>query len=589
MATFELIEDGTYRVEGEITQEDVKKINAFKIRTNLVLQNTKGQSSEIIKQINTDNVYFSILGGLDYYEKDKYDTNSYRERTQSNAKGLTKILEYFEGIEAEINPEWTDTQKCMYAYNALAVDTDYVKDLKQDILSDGVTERSLNGVLYNQLTCAGMAKTFKEMMDRLGINCYYQNQRSVHAFNVVELEGKLRGIDVTWDCNAKGEDGKCSFKNFGQDPKFYQKYGHQIARDSQETVFDLTTFTEQEIQENYEVIESAINKRERVVQPFKNYDRDRKRKFLPVDSFMEELQEEKSALIKLRLLNQLNIMPQEIEEFVSTTSSRYGFLNDYMGSNKGDTTTMKTLEDIQNKVNINGMILMKNGKAVVITQEDGKRKEVPFTQEQQEELSSLLYKEIKDYYTQYFQNEALRIDDLIETYSMIQNMPPEMATKTATLKAQLYTKINLLANGDNLFKQLGIPKEDVEMTSQKAKECLEGTIEIADNSKPQHEYDLDYLYAIIQNDVIDTVVTGREYTEDNLDKLMEDVRTNWQDAEFSEEDFKVLLDEILSKTMNSEDISRGTVDSGIGIDEINSITNEIRRSQTRDLQQGVIK
>ena len=100
MATFELLEDGTYRVEGEITQEDVDRINTFQIRTCLVLQNTKGQSSEIIKQIKTDNVYFSILGGLDYYNKSKFNSSDYIERTYSAPKGLTKILEYFERIES---------------------------------------------------------------------------------------------------------------------------------------------------------------------------------------------------------------------------------------------------------------------------------------------------------------------------------------------------------------------------------------------------------------------------------------------------------------------------------------------------------
>lgn len=252
MATFELIDDGTYRVEGEITQEDVKKINAFKVRINLVIQSTKGLSSEIISLINTDNVYFSILGGLDYYEKSKYDVIEYRERTQSNPKGLAEILRYFEGIEAEINPEWTDVQKCMYAYNALVVDIDYVENLEQDILSRGVTERSLNGILYKKLTCAGFAKTFKEMMDRLGIKCYYQNQKHTHAFNVVELDGKLRGIDITWDCVEKEKhEGKCLFKYFGRDSEFYKRDGHRIKRDSQETVYNLTTFTEQEIKENF--------------------------------------------------------------------------------------------------------------------------------------------------------------------------------------------------------------------------------------------------------------------------------------------------------------------------------------------------
>lgn len=588
MATFELIEDGTYRVDGEITQEDVKRINAFKIRTNLVLQNTRGQSSEIISKINTDNVYFSILGGLDYYEKSKYNTQDYRERTQSNPKGLTKILQYFETIEARIDPEWTDTQKCMYAYNALAIDTNYVRDLSQDILTAGVTERSLNGILYNQLTCAGIAKTFKEMMDRLGINCYYQNQKSVHAFNVVELDGKLRGIDCTWDCTDR-DDEKCSFRNFGQDPDFYKKYGHQIDRDSEETVFDLTTFTEQELKENYRVIANAINARKRIVYPFKNFDRDRKRKFLPVNKFMEQLQDEKSAFIKIKLLQQFGTMPEEIGEFVNATSGRYGFINDYMGTNNSSTSVGQTLQKIDEQSNLGGNLIMRDGKVVLLTHENGVRRETPLTQEQQETLSPILYEDIKNYYTQFFQTEASQIDELIATYDMVKNMPQEMAMKTATLKAHLYTKIRLFANGYKFFEQLGIQKEEIELVTGKAKEYLEGTREVVDDPKAKHECDLDFLYAIVQNDIIDIMVAGKDYTEQDLSRLMAEVRTNWEDAEFSDDEFKTLFDEALSKTMNSEDISRGTADSGIGINEINSVTKEIRRTHTQDIQQSIAK
>lgn len=588
MATFELIEDGTYRVDGEITQEDVKRINAFKIRTNLVLQNTRGQSSEIISKINTDNVYFSILGGLDYYEKSKYNTQDYRERTQSNPKGLTKILQYFETIEARIDPEWTDTQKCMYAYNALAIDTNYVRDLSQDILTAGVTERSLNGILYNQLTCAGIAKTFKEMMDRLGINCYYQNQKSVHAFNVVELDGKLRGIDCTWDCTDR-DDEKCSFRNFGQDPDFYKKYGHQIDRDSEETVFDLTTFTEQELKENYRVIANAINARKRIVYPFKNFDRDRKRKFLPVNKFMEQLQDEKSAFIKIKLLQQFGTMPEEIGEFVNATSGRYGFINDYMGTNNSSTSVGQTLQEIDEQSNLGGNLIMRDGKVVLLTHENGVRRETPLTQEQQETLSPILYEDIKNYYTQFFQTEASQIDELIATYDMVKNMPQEMAMKTARLKAHLYTKIRLFANGYKFFEQLGIQKEEIELVTGKAKEYLEGTREVVDDPKAKHECDLDFLYAIVQNDIIDIMVAGKDYTEQDLSRLMAEVRTNWEDAEFSDDEFKTLFDEALSKTMNSEDISRGTADSGIGINEINSVTKEIRRTHTQDIQQSIAK
>lgn len=583
MATFELIEDGKYRVEGKITKEDIDRINTFQIRTCLVLPNTKGQSSEIIRQIKTDNVYFSILGGLDYYNKEKFNNSNYIERTQSAPKGLTKILEYFEKIEAGINPEWTDTQKCMYAYNALAVDTEYVKDLKQDILSTGVTERGLNGVLYNQLTCAGMAQTFKEMMDRIGIPCHYQNQRRVHAFNVVELDGKLRGIDVTWDC-TKSDTEKCSFRNFGRDPNFYEKYGHQISGDSEETVFNLTTFTDEEIQENYAVIESAINQRSKIVNTFRSFDRDRKKKFLPVDKFMESLEDEKSAITKLRLLRQIGTLPEEMSKITDATSSRYGFIADYIGTNHGRINSRNVLEEIEKSNNLGGNLIMEDGQILLLTSENGKRKESSLTQEQREAITSSLLADIKEYYTHYFATETPQIDNLLETYTMLESMPTELAEKTATLRTQLYTKIKLFATGDQFFEQLGIPKKDIEVVCEKAKSYLESTKKIVGGSKSKHKNDLDFLYAIVQNDVIDTMVTGTEYTEENLAKLMEDVRANWKEAEFSNDEFKDLLDDALSKTMSSEEISRGTVNLGMGIEEVNAVSAEIRKTQTKNIQ-----
>lgn len=585
MATFELLEEGIYRVEGEITQEDVDRINTFQIRTCLVLQNTKGQSSEIIKQIKTDNVYFSILGGLDYYNKSKFNSSDYIERTYVAPKGLVHILKYFERIESGINPEWTDIQKCMYAYNALAVDTEYVKHLDQDILTDGVIERGLNGVLYNQLTCAGMAQTFKEMMDRLGIPCYYQNQRHIHAFNVVELDEKYRGIDVTWDC-TRTDGEKCSFRNFGRDSDFYEKYGHKISRDSQETVFDLTPFTDEEIQDNYAVIEGAINERKRIVYPFRGFDRAKKKKFLPVDRFIENLQDEESAIVKLRLLEEFGTIPEEMKPMIDLTRSRYGFILDYMGINRKGIGNI--LDEITQSNNLPGFLKM-SGKheLILVSFENGKREDSPLSQKEREEISPSLISDVKEYYTRYFKSESSHIDSLLESYSTIENMPTELVAKTQMLRAHLYTKIRLLANGDKFFEQLEIPKEDIDVVREKAKSCLERTKkEAIYESKEQHEYDLDFLYAIIQNDVIDTLLAGREYTEQDLSNLMEEVRENWKDAKFSDGEFKDLLDEALSKTMGSEEISRGTANSGIGIEDINNVISEIKRKQTRNLQKS---
>lgn len=309
---------------------------------------------------------------------------------------------------------------------------------------------------------------------------------------------------------------------------------------------------------------------------------------MPVNIFMERLQAERSALFKLKLLSQFGTRPQEAEEFDRAISSRYGFISDYIGTNNGDTNIRYILQDVKNKSNINGYLIMEEGRVIIVTFENEKRVEASLTQEQKEAMSPILFEDVKKYYTQYFKNEAPQIDELIYTYSIIQNIPPEMALKTATLKFFLYTELRLFANGDKFFEQLGIKKEDIELVSQKAKVCLEKERGVADNSKPQHEYDLDFLYAIIQSDVFDIMVLRRqEYTEENLTKLMADVRANWQDAEFSNEEFKTLLNEILSRKLKNEDVRNSTIDAGIGIGEIDAVIGEIKKSQTRDKQKGI--
>ncbi|MBR3324910.1 MAG: hypothetical protein IKG14_02540 [Clostridia bacterium] len=582
MATFELIEDGTYRIEGEITQEDVDRINAFPIRTKLVLQNTKKQSSEVIGRINPNIAYFSVLGGLDYYEKSKYNSEQYKQRTELNPLGLSKVLKYFEKIESEMNPEWTDVQKCMYAYNALATDIEYVRDLEQDILTEGVTERGLNGVLYGQLTCAGFALTFKEMMDRIGIKCYYQNQIRVHDFNVVELDGKLRGVDVTFDC-TDDKTQQCSFYNFGRDPEFYQKHGHQIARDKQETVFDLATFTDQELRENYDVIRDAINKRERYVSEFRNYDRDRRRRFMPVDSFLEELQEEKEEYLKLRILNKYGMVPKVYGDFIDETVQRFGFLLDYIGTKEGDTNFSNIVDDIKQRANINGWLIMDDeDQFEIVSNEDGKRVDLPINDEQKNRIGLLLNEDVKNYYINFFNNEFPKIDDTIETYYRVCNASQDLAPKMSMLRGYCYSKIRLLAYGKEFFEYLGIPKEDVEVVAQKTQDCLENTVIDFNDSRTPHENDLDFLYAIVQNDIIDKIVENGDYSEENLTELIGLVRENWTDAEFTDEEFRDLRDEAMSRTMISEDISRETVDAGIGIEETNEVIKEISRNHRKD-------
>ena len=202
MAEFVSVDKNKYKVVGTLTEKDINRINSFKNRITIILDNTVGLSSELISKIESDRIIFSIKGGLDYDTKEKYKEQKYVDRTLVSPNGLKNIIKYLEYNESLIDPNWNEFEKAMFLYNALVVDMEYAEDYEK-IQSDGTIERSLNGILYGKLVCAGFAQVYKEMLDRVGIKNYYQNQKDVHSFNVIEIDGKKYGVDVTWDNNDK--------------------------------------------------------------------------------------------------------------------------------------------------------------------------------------------------------------------------------------------------------------------------------------------------------------------------------------------------------------------------------------------------
>lgn len=240
-----------YKVEGKITEHDVIKINQLSSKTILILENTKDQNAEILKSINSSNVSFSVLGGINYLNKNKYKMEKYFDRTIIKPHVLSLIIEYFEKIERQIRYSWTDTQKCMFVYKKLVEELHYKTDFESDYEQGKDVVRSLDGVLYGKMVCAGFALVFKEMMDRLNIGCEYQNKPHTHSWNVVNLEGKNYAIDLTWDCCNKGPDNKCYFYHFGLDKDFYNNRNHDISNETDETEYEIDLFDLKTIARNY--------------------------------------------------------------------------------------------------------------------------------------------------------------------------------------------------------------------------------------------------------------------------------------------------------------------------------------------------
>ena len=161
-----------YKVDGVLTIDDINNINQLNKETYLIFENTKNLDVDVLKQINNHNIKFSLIGGNDYINKNKFMKDDYVKRTIVEKDHLIDIIEYFEKIESQIDKSWNETQKCMFLYDCIVKDFKY-EDNYDSIFKNRIEpERGLNGILYKKLVCAGFSQVFKEGLDRFGIENY---------------------------------------------------------------------------------------------------------------------------------------------------------------------------------------------------------------------------------------------------------------------------------------------------------------------------------------------------------------------------------------------------------------------------------
>lgn len=241
------------RGTGTIHYSDVEK--AHKKYPNeeiiIVIPNTKEQSVDELERISYvfPNIKFSVIGGLDP-KKSKFNNEHYQKRTYFSVKELCEIIKIYRSIEKKINLDWTETQKAMYVYMKLCNKMQY-----SEIEVNGRDyARGIGGLLYNKAVCSGFAMIYKEALDRLGIECYYQNREGHHSWVIAKLDGKYRALELTWDAYNKGPDG-CKFNYFNRKgTNFYQNKHHDIKGEREETEFPITEYTDEELIRDYKVI-----------------------------------------------------------------------------------------------------------------------------------------------------------------------------------------------------------------------------------------------------------------------------------------------------------------------------------------------
>lgn len=586
MAEFVFVDKNKYKIVGTLTEEDIYRINSFKNRTTIILDNTVGLSSELVSKIESDRVVFSIKGGLDYDTKEKYKAQKYVDRTFVSPSGLKNIIKYFEYTESMIDPNWNEFEKAMFLYNALVVDMEYAENYEK-IQSAGTTERSLNGILYGKLVCAGFAQVYKEMLDRVGIKNYYQNQKDVHAFNVIEVDGKKYGVDVTWDNNdKKNNNGKCGFGRFGHDPEFYTRNGHQLYKDvdvsddfektviervydTDEEAYDLSLLSMDQLNEYYSHIASRVNSRKPFRYNLQDQPLEIKNKYLPVDTVDLKLKQEASQeypivviLDFLKKRNALQISPQLIEAF----SSRMGYLLD-IGDSEGKYRygVDLSLIGIDNyKIDRDGTITFENGNerrhsAIRGTLAD-------FSNMPQEELNTLcnnFNQYLNQYLNKYISDIINNLDTLLANYEY---KPNKWDSNRAIENSNIYTKLAIIVNSRDYLIQSGMSEQEVDNIIQRITSKYNEIHKPYESTTSQKDHDLDFLSAVFDdlNMVWQTIeydlqkqITEEEFISlyGNVDYMIQlfekyitiagDKKFKFDEYDISKEDLQQLLNKVI--------------------------------------------
>lgn len=323
---------GEIVIEGPLIPDDIVFLNRIETDANICFKNTKYLSSDLLKQVKNKRLTFSIIGGLER-RKRKYDNDYYQARTYHTVEELIKIIEYFEDIEKGITPEMNQMQKCMYIYCCLIQDTNYVTSYRDADIDSKLIENTLTGNLYHKLTCAGIALTFKELLDRQGIECEYLNKINQHSFNRVTIDGKKYGMDLTWDLNRYEHEGNIFFTYFGRQDtaSFYQNH-HDLRYEEYETMDEVATFTQEEIDYCYNSIKHLLDNREKHTPAISQLTKEEKIATLTILHIYSELQIEASYIELIKYLKR-NKLIAENDFRIEFAQHRYPIVGDIVGNN----------------------------------------------------------------------------------------------------------------------------------------------------------------------------------------------------------------------------------------------------------------
>lgn len=230
----------------EVSEEDLNNKNN---RFVLVVPNTKDLTEEFLSKYNRSNFSIQIRGGytdskIKYWNRINSVVKDFNPGV-SNIKGISyyedsiiysvptvmRIVHELELIEEGIESYWAPIKKALYVYDYLRERLVYSK---KSMMDDTFMVRTLRCLLGNEAVCVGYSFVFKEVMDRLGIECYYvegtttyedyKKHYVTHAWNLVKLGDNIFPLDLTWDASIYRSGNRSKFQHFSNLAQFKKKH-----------------------------------------------------------------------------------------------------------------------------------------------------------------------------------------------------------------------------------------------------------------------------------------------------------------------------------------------------------------------------
>ena len=133
------------------------------------------------------------------------DNASYLNNNFNTIEEIDNALNFLEGMREEINRQlegYNEIEKIRQVHNWL------IDNIEYDTNFESNEPYSIYGALKEgKAVCEGYARSFKYILDELGIPCVLvsgtgtnsNDQTESHAWNYVEIAGEWYAVDVTWD------------------------------------------------------------------------------------------------------------------------------------------------------------------------------------------------------------------------------------------------------------------------------------------------------------------------------------------------------------------------------------------------------